>query len=158
MQKVELWTTVPSLLLFQQGWNITVDLVIGPKGIRQMTSQDAKVERDWGQAPPSPRLSRLLSLLPPTLAAPLVLPDPLLKAESPWYEQLERVFGSGLGGARRGKDTISALLAQIKDLLFQWQGGAIIPLGVGQVLALLPTWHMTLGKSWLSRLIFSSTT
>lgn len=25
-----------------QGWNITVDLVIGPKGIRQMTSQDAK--------------------------------------------------------------------------------------------------------------------
>uniref|UniRef100_A0A8D0VEJ8 non-specific protein-tyrosine kinase n=1 Tax=Sus scrofa TaxID=9823 RepID=A0A8D0VEJ8_PIG len=25
-----------------QGWNITVDLVIGPKGIRQLTSQDAK--------------------------------------------------------------------------------------------------------------------
>ncbi|XP_074919668.1 protein-tyrosine kinase 2-beta isoform X3 [Chelonoidis abingdonii] len=25
-----------------QGWNITVDLVIGPKGIRQMTSKDAK--------------------------------------------------------------------------------------------------------------------
>ncbi|XP_038249959.1 protein-tyrosine kinase 2-beta isoform X2 [Dermochelys coriacea] len=25
-----------------QGWNITVDLVIGPKGIRQMTSQEAK--------------------------------------------------------------------------------------------------------------------
>lgn len=32
-----------------QGWNITVDLVIGPKGIRQLTSQDAKVERDWGR-------------------------------------------------------------------------------------------------------------
>lgn len=46
--------TVPSLLLFQQGWNITVDLVIGPKGIRQLTSQDAKVERDWGGGPPSP--------------------------------------------------------------------------------------------------------
>ncbi|NXJ13572.1 FAK2 kinase, partial [Odontophorus gujanensis] len=27
-----------------QGWNITVDLVIGPKGIRQMTSKEAKVE------------------------------------------------------------------------------------------------------------------
>lgn len=27
----------------QQGWNITVDLVIGPKGIRQMTSKEAKV-------------------------------------------------------------------------------------------------------------------
>ncbi|NXX61093.1 FAK2 kinase, partial [Scopus umbretta] len=26
----------------QQGWNITVDLVIGPKGIRQMTSKEAK--------------------------------------------------------------------------------------------------------------------
>lgn len=36
--------TVPSLLLLQQGWNITVDLVIGPKGIRQLTSQDTKVE------------------------------------------------------------------------------------------------------------------
>lgn len=68
MQRVELWAIVPSLPLFQQGWNITVDLVIGPKGIRQMTSQDAKVEKDWGQAPPSPRLSHLLSLLPPTLA------------------------------------------------------------------------------------------
>lgn len=42
----ELWATFPSVLLFQQGWNITVDLVIGPKGIRQLTSQDAKVERD----------------------------------------------------------------------------------------------------------------
>uniref|UniRef100_G1S2N7 non-specific protein-tyrosine kinase n=1 Tax=Nomascus leucogenys TaxID=61853 RepID=G1S2N7_NOMLE len=31
-----------TLFLFQQGWNITVDLVIGPKGIRQLTSQDAK--------------------------------------------------------------------------------------------------------------------
>lgn len=39
------WETVPFLLLFQQGWNITVDLVIGPKGIRQLTSQDTKVER-----------------------------------------------------------------------------------------------------------------
>ncbi|OPJ68347.1 protein-tyrosine kinase 2-beta isoform A [Patagioenas fasciata monilis] len=29
-------------LQFQQGWNITVDLVIGPKGIRQMTSKEAK--------------------------------------------------------------------------------------------------------------------
>ncbi|VTJ69738.1 Hypothetical predicted protein [Marmota monax] len=28
----------------KQGWNITVDLVIGPKGIRQLTSQDAKEE------------------------------------------------------------------------------------------------------------------
>lgn len=27
----------------QQGWNITVDLVICPKGIRQVTSKDAKV-------------------------------------------------------------------------------------------------------------------
>ncbi|NWR78171.1 FAK2 kinase, partial [Centropus unirufus] len=34
---------VSSLLLsLQQGWNITVDLVIGPKGIRQMTSKEAK--------------------------------------------------------------------------------------------------------------------
>lgn len=31
------------LFPFQQGWNITVDLVIGPKGIRQMTSKEAKV-------------------------------------------------------------------------------------------------------------------
>lgn len=30
-------------LCLQQGWNITVDLVIGPKGIRQMTSKEAKV-------------------------------------------------------------------------------------------------------------------
>lgn len=32
----------------QQGWNITVDLVIGPKGIRQMTSKEAKVGRHRG--------------------------------------------------------------------------------------------------------------
>lgn len=31
------------LPVLQQGWNITVDLVIGPKGIRQMTSKEAKV-------------------------------------------------------------------------------------------------------------------
>lgn len=44
-----------------------MDLVIGPKGIRQLTSQDAKVERDGvgrGQAPPSSRQSVL-----PLLAA-----------------------------------------------------------------------------------------
>ncbi|XP_039731720.1 protein-tyrosine kinase 2-beta [Pteropus medius] len=64
-----------------QGWNITVDLVIGPKGIRQLTSQDAKVERDWGQAPPNPRLSGLPSLLPLSLPAPSVLPAPLLRTE-----------------------------------------------------------------------------
>lgn len=46
--------TVPSLLSLQQGWNITVDLVIGPKGIRQLTSQDAKVER--AEAPGQPCL------------------------------------------------------------------------------------------------------
>ncbi|NWS78808.1 FAK2 kinase, partial [Crotophaga sulcirostris] len=43
-----LWWYLPSLNLPppsaapQQGWNITVDLVIGPKGIRQMTSKEAK--------------------------------------------------------------------------------------------------------------------
>lgn len=31
------------LFPLQQGWNITVDLVIGPKGIRQLTSKEAKV-------------------------------------------------------------------------------------------------------------------
>lgn len=38
----------PSL---QQGWNITVDLVIGPKGIRQMTSKEAKVGARTGGVP-----------------------------------------------------------------------------------------------------------
>lgn len=75
--------TVLSPLLFQQGWNITVDLVIGPKGIRQLTSQDAKVERDWGQIAPTPRLSSL----PLSAASYLVLITsrscPLLKAERP---------------------------------------------------------------------------
>lgn len=67
--------TVLSPLLFQQGWNITVDLVIGPKGIRQLTSQDAKVERDWGQVAPIPR-GVSPSLLPPSLSWLPVVPAP----------------------------------------------------------------------------------
>ncbi|XP_035756621.1 protein-tyrosine kinase 2-beta [Egretta garzetta] len=37
-----------------QGWNITVDLVIGPKGIRQMTSKEAKHPPALGSPVPCP--------------------------------------------------------------------------------------------------------
>lgn len=36
----------------------------------------------------------------------------------------------GLGGRGRGKDTTVVLLAQMKELLFQWQNGVTMPRGV----------------------------
>lgn len=88
-----------SLLLFQQGWNITVDLVIGPKGIRQMTSQDAKVERDWEHIPSSPRLCCLPCLLPPTLACSIHSSCPIAESRGSWYKQWEGSVWHGADGS-----------------------------------------------------------
>lgn len=42
---------------------------------------------------------------------------------------LHRGWGREWGGRRR-KDTITALLAQMRELLFQWHDGVVTPLGI----------------------------
>ena len=61
-----------------------MDLVIGPKGIRQLTSQDAKVETGGGAGPTQPQAepsSPFCCLVP--WPAPSVLPLPLLRTQRP---------------------------------------------------------------------------
>lgn len=60
-----------------------MDLVIGPKGIRQLTSQDAKVEGGRGQAAPSPGLSSLPLSAASYLSLRFSCSCPLLRAERP---------------------------------------------------------------------------